>query len=138
MISDNVLQRFVGVQEIIASIFNNINKFWNFIQNLIVHLESPIRTEKNGVRLSACPAGTSPVGIPTPDDRNAVHVAMGKGVASMLFSVYRRGPRLLEQFQFETLRVSNHTACRFAEKTRFSRSLRAGRRCAAASRFHLF
>ena len=25
-----------------------------------------------------------------------------------------------EQFQFEMLRISNHTACRFAEKTRFS------------------
>ena len=44
----------------------------------------------------------------------------------------------LEQFQFETLRVSNHTACRFAEKTRFFRSLWAGRRCAAASRFTFF
>ena len=40
----------------------------------------------------------------------------------------------LEQFQFETLRVSNHTACRFAEKTRFFRSLWAGRRCAARKR----
>ena len=38
-------------------------------------------------------------------------------------------------FQFETLRVSNHTACRFAEKTRFFRSLWAGRRCAAAPRY---
>ena len=44
----------------------------------------------------------------------------------------------LEQFQFGTLRVSNHTACRFAKKTCFFRSLLAGRRCAAASRFHLF
>ena len=44
----------------------------------------------------------------------------------------------LEQFQFETLRVSNHTACRFAEKARFFRSLWAGRRCAAASRFTFF
>ena len=34
--------------------------------------------------------------------------------------------------------VSNHTACRFAEKTRFFRSLRAGRRCVAASRFLFF
>ena len=39
------------------------------------------------------------------------------------------------QFQFETLCVSNHTAWRFAEKTRFFRSLSAGRRCAAASCF---
>ena len=46
--------------------------------------------------------------------------------------------RTLEHFEFETLRVSNHTACRFAEKTRFFRSLRAGRRCAAASRFTVF
>ncbi len=43
-----------------------------------------------------------------------------------------------EHFQFETLRVSSHTACRFAEKTRFFRSLWAGRRCAAASRFTFF
>ena len=42
---------------------------------------------------------------------------------------------VLEQFQFEMLCISNHTACRFAEKARFFRSLRAGRRCAAASRF---
>ncbi|MDM8215729.1 hypothetical protein QUW15_06130 [Desulfovibrio piger] len=45
---------------------------------------------------------------------------------------------VLEHFQFETLCVSNHTACRFAEKTRFFRSLLAGRRCAAASRFTFF
>ena len=44
----------------------------------------------------------------------------------------------LEHFQFETLRISNHTACRFAEKMRFFRSLLAGRRCAAASRFTFF
>ena len=31
--------------------------------------------------------------------------------------------RQLEHFQFETRSVSNHTACRFAEKTRFFRSL---------------
>ena len=51
------------------------------------------------------------------------------------FPPFRHRP---EQFQFETLSVSNHTACRFAEKTRFFRSLRAGRRCAAASRFTFF
>ena len=52
----------------------------------------------------------------------------------------KAGPlaRQLEQFQFETLRISNHTACRFAEKARFFRSLWAGRRCAAASRFTFF
>ena len=33
----------------------------------------------------------------------------------------------LEQFQFEMLRISNHTDCRFAKKARFFRSLRAGR-----------
>ena len=49
----------------------------------------------------------------------------------------RRG-RLSEHFQVETLHVSTHTACRFAEKTRFFRSLWAGRRCAAASRLAFF
>ena len=49
-----------------------------------------------------------------------------------------QGNNAPEQFQFETLRVSNPTACRFAEKTRFFRSLWAGRRCAAASRFTFF
>ena len=44
---------------------------------------------------------------------------------------------LLEHFPFETLCVSNHTAWRFAEKTRFFRALLAGLRCAAASRFTL-
>ena len=44
----------------------------------------------------------------------------------------------LEHFQFEMLCISNHTACRFAEKARFFRSLWAGRRCAAASRFTFF
>ncbi|MCI7569060.1 MAG: hypothetical protein MSH25_06770, partial [Desulfovibrio sp.] len=34
--------------------------------------------------------------------------------------------KTIEQFQFETLRISNHTACRFAEKTRFFR-LASGR-----------
>ena len=45
---------------------------------------------------------------------------------------------MLEHCQFEMLCISNHTACRFAEKTRFFRSLWAGRRCAAASRFIFF
>ena len=44
----------------------------------------------------------------------------------------------LEHFQFETLHVSNHTACRLAEKTRFFRLLWAGRRRAAALRFTFF
>ena len=44
----------------------------------------------------------------------------------------------LEHFQFEILRISNHTACRFAEKAQFFRSVLAGRRCAAASRFAFF
>ena len=43
-----------------------------------------------------------------------------------------------EHFQFEMRSVSNHTACRFAEKARFFRSLWAGRRCAAASHFTFF
>ena len=41
-------------------------------------------------------------------------------------------PPRLEQFQFETLCVSNHTACRCAEKTRLFRLTRTGRHCAAA------
>ncbi|MDM8214911.1 hypothetical protein QUW15_01835 [Desulfovibrio piger] len=36
--------------------------------------------------------------------------------------------RQLKHFQFETLCVSNHTACRFAEKAQFFRSVWAGRR----------
>ena len=48
------------------------------------------------------------------------------------------GSGVLSIFQFETRCVSNHTACRFAEKTRFFRSLWAGRRCAAASHFAFF
>ena len=46
--------------------------------------------------------------------------------------------KLLEHFQFEMLCISNHTACRFAEKTRFFRSLRAGRRGAATSHSAFF
>ena len=34
--------------------------------------------------------------------------------------------------------ISNHTACRFTKKRDFFRSLRAGRRCDAASRFNFF
>ena len=44
----------------------------------------------------------------------------------------------LEHFQFETRCISNHTACRVAEKTRFFRSFLAGQRSAAASRFTFF
>ncbi len=44
----------------------------------------------------------------------------------------------LAQFQFETQCFSTVQACRFAEKTRFLRSLWAGRRRAAASRFIFF
>ena len=47
-------------------------------------------------------------------------------------------PSSLEHFQFEMLCISNHTVCRFAEKTRFFRSLRAGRHYVAASRFTFF
>ena len=39
-----------------------------------------------------------------------------------------------EHSQFETLRVPNHTTWRFAGKTRSSRLVWTGRRCAAASR----
>ena len=39
----------------------------------------------------------------------------------------------IEHFQFEMLCISNHTACRFAEKAWFFRSLWAGRRSVAAS-----
>ena len=46
-------------------------------------------------------------------------------------------PPPIEPFPFETLRAPNHTAWRFAKKTRFSRSLWAGRRC-AASHFAFF
>ena len=44
----------------------------------------------------------------------------------------------IEHFQFETLCVANHTVWRFAEKTRFFRSLWAGRRCASCLVFCLF
>lgn len=46
-------------------------------------------------------------------------------------------PLFLEHFQVEALYVSILTACRFAEKMLFFRSLPAGRRCAAVSRFTL-
>ena len=48
------------------------------------------------------------------------------------------GASSLEHFEFETLCVSNHTAWRFVEKTRFVRSRSAGRRCVAASHFAIF
>ena len=44
----------------------------------------------------------------------------------------------LEHLPCETLCVSHHTAWRFAEKTRFFRSLWAGRRCAVTSHFAFF
>ena len=44
----------------------------------------------------------------------------------------------LEHFHFELRCISNHTACRFAEKARFFRSLLAGRRSVAASCFTFF
>lgn len=46
-----------------------------------------------------------------------------------------RGAVFPEFFQAETRCVSNHAACRCAEKALFFRSLRVGRRCVAASRF---
>ena len=59
-----------------------------------------------------------------------------KGMAD-LSGLWRVRPHDIEHFQFETLCISNHTACRFAEKRVF-RSLRAGRRHAAASRSIFF
>ena len=50
----------------------------------------------------------------------------------------KRFRSFLEHFKFELFRISNHTACRFAEKVWFFRSIRAGRRCAAASLFTIF
>ena len=47
-------------------------------------------------------------------------------------------PFPFERFQFETRCVSPPAACRFTEKPRFFRSVSAGRRCAAASRFPCF
>ena len=71
-----------------------------------------------GKELSPCPnahyrARSVPAFSPLPSDRRLRHV---------------------EHFQFEMLRISNHTACRFTEKTRFFRPLLAGRH-RAASRF---
>ena len=74
-VADNILQGFVGVQEIMASIFNYVDKLWNFIQNLIVHLDSPHADEKtlSGLRQECALPVTrySATGI-------AVYVAMGK------------------------------------------------------------
>lgn len=58
-----------------ASIFNYVDKLWNFIQNLIVHLDSPHADEKtlSGLRQECALPVTrySATGI-------AVYVAMGK------------------------------------------------------------
>lgn len=74
-VADNILQGFVGVQEIMASIFNYVDKLWNFIQNLIVHLDSPHADEKtvSGHRQERALSATrnSATSI-------AVYVAMGK------------------------------------------------------------
>ena len=72
------------------------------------------------------------------DGKSAPLPASGRPPSPARPAAPDQGVSTLEQFQFETLRVANHTACRFAEKTRFSRSLRAGRRCAAASHFIFF
>ncbi|WP_300807117.1 hypothetical protein [uncultured Desulfovibrio sp.] len=45
---------------------------------------------------------------------------------------------VLEHFQFEMPCISNHTACRCAEKATLFRSLWPGRHSAAASRFTFF
>ena len=44
----------------------------------------------------------------------------GKGGSFFKGSPLPFALKALEQFQFETLRVSNHAACRFAEKRGFS------------------
>ena len=84
---------------------------------------------------------------PEPPAPNRRHVAVMSAIPHARYILLKaRGKEFLlfppaaflEQFQFETLCVLNHTACRFAGKTRFSRSLLAGRRCAAASRFTFF
>ena len=54
------------------------------------------------------------------------------------FAEDRHGALFLTQLPFETLCAANHTACRFAEKNEIFRSVRSGRRCAAALRFALF
>ena len=46
--------------------------------------------------------------------------------------------RLIAHFRFAALCVFNHTACRFAQKPRFFRSMPAGQRCPAASRSACF
>ncbi|HIX40386.1 MAG TPA: hypothetical protein H9857_06255, partial [Candidatus Desulfovibrio intestinigallinarum] len=67
---------------------------------------------------------------------SAFYSGLSDATETLPFSIDRRlQPYLLEHFQFEMFCISNHTACRFAEKTRFFRSLWAGRRCAATSRF---
>ena len=63
------------------------------------------------------------------DGQNDGHIHKASAISGMA---------ALEQSQFETLRVSNHTAWRFAEKTRFFRLVSAGRRCAAASHVAFF
>ena len=47
----------------------------------------------------------------------------------------KRSSNILWHFQFETLHISNHTACRFVEKMRFFSLTLGWVGCAAASRF---
>ena len=66
------------------------------------------------------------------------------GVRSWLLNTFavnnliNESHKIKERIQFEMLSISNHTACRFTKKRNFFRSLRAGRRCDAASRFNFF
>ena len=85
-------------------------------------------TAKRGVRgCMGCRGAAAPLPpCPTPGRRPAATRRPCRAAAAS----QRRTK--LEHFQFEMLCISN------AEKTRFFRSLLAGRRCAAASRFTFF
>ncbi|WP_300773641.1 hypothetical protein [uncultured Desulfovibrio sp.] len=70
--------------------------------------------------------------------RHQPHTAQRSVQLDGIFHPVQARGTVLEQFQFETRSVSNHTVCRFAEKTRFFRLVSAGRRCAAASHLAFF
>ncbi|WP_299395449.1 hypothetical protein, partial [uncultured Desulfovibrio sp.] len=75
---------------------------------------------------------------PLPEAGYGTPEKKGFGGGSLPPGNNQAGIRTLEHFQFEMLRISNHTACRFAEKALFFR-LASGR--AALCRrlaFHLF
>ena len=63
----------------------------------------------------------------TPDQSKTIHAEFSRLKPARVRRLYYAGnkiaclfPPILEQFQFETLRVSNHTACSLAEKRGFS------------------